>query len=81
MSCLKCKNPKVVKPKKGRMMFSLNCAVYDSKKSWFMKDQEASGLLICLEIRTSLSKIPIVDLLLFYGYKLNKIINKFLLVE
>ena len=34
-----------------------NCAVCNSKESKFMKQQEASGLLSSLGIRTSLSKI------------------------
>ena len=49
--CLKCrkytesKNPSVVKIKKGRIMFLPNCAVCGSKKSIFIMDQEASGIL------------------------------------
>ena len=47
--CLKCrkntesKNPKVVKTKNGRIMLLSTCAVCDSKKSKFIKEQEASG--------------------------------------
>ena len=41
------------------------CAVFYSKKSKFVKQQEASGLLSSLEIKTPLSKIPLVDPLLF----------------
>ena len=41
------------------------CAVCDSKKSKFIKDQEASGLSSSLEIRTTLSKIPLAGPLLF----------------
>ena len=37
------KNPKVVRAKNGRIMFLSKCAVYDSKKSTFIKEQEASG--------------------------------------
>ena len=40
-------------------------AVCYSKKSKFIKQQEASGLLSSLEIKTPLSKIPLVDPLLF----------------
>ena len=39
------KNPKVVKTKNGRIMLSSKCAVCDSKKSKFIKEQEARGLL------------------------------------
>ena len=53
--CLKCrkttesKNPKVARAKNGRIMLSLKCAVWDSKKSIY-KEQEASVLLSSLEI-------------------------------
>ena len=39
--------------------------VRDSKRSKFIKEQEASGLLSSLRIKTSLSKIPFVGCLLF----------------
>ena len=38
------KNPKVVKAKNRRIMLLSKCAVCDSKKSKFIKQQEASGL-------------------------------------
>ena len=69
--CLKCrkntesKNPKVAKTKNGRIMPLSKCAVCDSKKSKFIKEQEASGLLSSLGIKIPLSKIPLVDPLLF----------------
>ena len=40
-------------------------AVCDSKKSRFIKEKEASGLLSSLEIKTTLSKIPLLDNILF----------------
>ena len=46
-------------------MFSSNCAVCGNKKSRFMKEQEAKGLLSNLVIRTPLSKIPLLGDLLF----------------
>ena len=46
-------------------MLLSNCAVYDSKKLKFIKEQEASGLLTSLGIKSSLSKIPLVGALLF----------------
>ena len=46
-------------------MLLLKCEVCDSKKSKFIKDQEASGLLSSLEIKTPLSKIPLLVPLLF----------------
>ena len=41
-------------------------AVCDSKRSKFIKEQEASGLLSSLEIKTPLNKIPLVGPRLFY---------------
>ena len=69
--CLKCrkntesKNPKVARTKNGRIMLLSKCAVCDSKKSKFIKQQETSGLLSSLGIKTPLSKIPLVGPLLF----------------
>ena len=40
----------------------------NSKKSRFIKDQEANDLLSSLGIKTSLIKISLVGLILFYGY-------------
>ena len=70
-SCLKCRkntesrNPKVVKTKNGRIILLSRCAVWGTKKSKFMKEQEASGLLSSLRIRTLSSKISLVFSLLF----------------
>ena len=56
--CLRCwkntesKNPKVVRTKNGRIMLLSKCEVCDSEKSEFIKEQEASGLLISLGIKT-----------------------------
>ena len=68
-------------------MISLNCAACDSKKSRFIKEQGASGLLSSFGIKTpNLSKLPIAGHFLFQRYqqvntryKMNKKINKFLL--
>ena len=46
-------------------MILSKCAVCDSKKSKFIKQQEATGLLRSLVIKTPLSKIPLVGSLLF----------------
>ena len=67
--CLKCrkntesKSPKVVNTKNGRIMLLSKCEMSDSKKSKLIKEQEASGLLSSLGIKTS--KIPLADPLLF----------------
>ena len=69
--CLKCRkntesiNPKVASTKNGRIMLLSNCVICDSKKSKFFKQQESSGLVSSLGIKTPLSKIPLVGLLLF----------------
>ena len=58
--CLKCrkntesKNPKVVRTKKGRIMFLTKCEVWHSKQSKFIKELETSGLLSSLRINTPL---------------------------
>ena len=46
-------------------MLLSNCVVCNSKNSKFLKQQEASGLLSSLGIKTPLSKIPLVGPLLF----------------
>ena len=51
MYCFKCrkntksKNPKVVRTKSGRIMPLSKCAVRDSKRLKFIKEQETSALL------------------------------------
>ena len=62
------KNPKIARTKNGRIMLLSKCAVCDRKKSKFIKQQEASGLLSSLRIKTSLNKIPFVGPLLFERY-------------
>ena len=46
-------------------MLLSNCVVCNSKNAKFLKQQEASGLLSSLGIKTPLSKIPLVGPLLF----------------
>ena len=64
--CLKCRNnteskkPKVVKTKNGKITILSKCAVHDSKKARFIKEQEVSGFLSSLGIKTRLSEIPLV---------------------
>ena len=69
--CLKCKknaeniDPKVSSTGNGRVMILSKCAICGSKKSRFIKHQEAKGLLSKLRIQTPLSKIPILGDILF----------------
>ena len=46
-------------------MLLSNCAACNSKKTKFLKQQEASGLLSSLGIKTPLSETPLVGPLLF----------------
>ena len=59
-------DPKVSATSNGKTMILSNCALNGSKKSKFIKKQEAKGLLSnVLGIRTPLSKIPLLgDILL-----------------
>ena len=69
--CLKCRkdteniNPRVSKVSNDRIMVLSKCAICGSKKSRFIKNQEAKGLLNHLGIRTPLSKVPILGDILF----------------
>ena len=58
------KNPKVARIKNRRIMLLSKCAVFDTKKSNFIKQQEDSGFLSSLGIKTPFSKIPLVSPLL-----------------
>ena len=73
----------------GRKMILSKCAIYSSKKSSFIKNQEAKGLLSNSGVKTPLSKVPILGDILFWmqihlkgmlnWIKMNEIVNKFLL--
>ena len=69
--CLRCKkdtaniDPKVSSSSNGKTMILSNCAICGSKKSRFIKNQEAKGLLSKLGIKTPLSKIPLLGDILF----------------
>ena len=69
--CLKCRknteniNPRVSKTSNGKTMLLSKCAICDSRKSRFIKNQEAKGLFSNLCVRTPLSKVPILGDILF----------------
>ena len=69
--CLKCKkntesiNPKVLKTTNSKMMILSTCAICNSKKSKFIKEQQPKGLLSNLGLRTPLNKIPLSGDILF----------------
>ena len=70
--CLKCRedteniNPRVWKTSNGRTMVLSKCGICGSKKSRFIKNQEAKELLSNLGFKTPLSKVPILGDILFW---------------
>ena len=68
--CLACRkytknnNSKIVRNKQNRLMIQSNCANCGSKKSRFIKEQQAMGILSNLGIKTPLSKVPLLNILL-----------------
>ena len=67
--CLKCKkdtvniDPRIFKRKNNRLIMQSKCSVCKNKKSRFVKEQEAKGLLNNLGIKTPFSKIPLLNVL------------------
>ena len=58
-------NPRVSATSNGRTMILSKRAICGSKKSKFIKNQEAKGLLSSLGLKTSLSKISLLGDILF----------------
>ena len=54
---------KCLKQKKNRLIMQSKCSVCKNKKSRFVKEQDAKGLLSNLGIKTPLSKIPLLNVL------------------
>ena len=69
--CLKCKkntgsiNPKISETTNGNMVILSKCTICGSKKSKFIKEQQAKGLLSNLGIRTPLNKILLLGDIFF----------------
>ena len=67
--CLKCKkdtdniDPKTFKTKNNRLLMQSKYSVCKNKKSRFIKEEDAKGLLSNLGIKTPLSKIPLLNVL------------------
>ena len=65
--CIKCRknteniDPKMIRTKNNRLIMQSKCPVCKIKKSRFVKEQEAKGLLSNLGIKRSLSKIPLLN--------------------
>ena len=68
---LKCKkdtkniDPKISSTSNEKSIILSKCTICGSKKSRFIKNQEAKGLLSNLGIRTPLNKVPILGDILF----------------
>ena len=67
--CLACRNytksinPKIVRNRQNRYIIQSNCVTCGSKKSRFIKEQKALGILSNLGIRTPLSQVPLLNIL------------------
>ena len=58
-------NSRVSDTSNGKTVLLSKCEKCGSKKSRFIKNQEAKGLLSNLDIKTPLSKVPILGDILF----------------
>ena len=67
--CAKCRkdteniDPRIVRTKNNRLLMQSKYSVCRIKKSRFLKEQEAKGLLSKLGIKTPLSKTPLLNVL------------------
>ena len=67
--CLACRkytknnNPKIVRNRQNRLIIQSIFATCGSKKSRFIKEQQAMGILSNLGIKTPLSKVPLSHIL------------------
>ena len=67
--CVKCRkdteniDSKMVRTRNNRLIMKSKCSVCGIKKSIFVKEQEAKGLLNNLGIKTPLSKISLLNVL------------------
>ena len=68
--CVKCRentenlNSKIFKTKNNRLIMQSKCAVFKTRKSRFVKEQEAKSLLSNLGIKTPLNKSRLLNALL-----------------
>ena len=88
--CLVCRkntdnvNSKMINTKNGRLQLKYQCSICGNKKSRFVKEQEAKGILSSLGNINSLSKIPGLNILFQFTRiikmnKANSIFKKILL--
>ena len=59
---------KVVRTKNNRLVMQWKCSVCRIKKSIFVKEQEAKGLLSNLGIKTQLTEIPLLKVLFWMQF-------------
>ena len=57
--------PRVSNTSNGKTMILSKCAIYGNKKSRYIKNQEAKGILSNLDLRTPISKAPLLGDILF----------------
>ena len=86
--CLKCKknteniNPKVLKTNNGKTMLLSKFALCGSKKSRFIKKLEAIGKVLKHHwVKSIIWSYFILNAISIEVYKMNEIVNKFLLAE
>ena len=58
-------NPRVSNTSNGKTKILSKCVICGSKKSRFIKNQEAEGLRSNLSLRTQLSKVPLLGDIFF----------------
>ena len=69
--CVKCRkdteniDPKMFRTKNNRLIMQSKCPVCGIKKSRFVKQQDPKGLLSNLGTKTTLSKIPLLNILFY----------------
>ena len=67
--CLVCRdytksiNSKIVRNRQNRYIIQSDCKTCGSKKSRFIKEQKALGILSNLGIKTPLSQVPLLNIL------------------
>ena len=67
--CLVCRdyaksiNPLIVRNRQNRYIIQSNCPTCRSKKSRFIKEQKALGILSNFGIKTPLSQVPLLNIL------------------
>ena len=67
--CVNCRkdtdniDPKMFRRKNNRLIMQSKCSACKNKKSRFVKEQDAKGLLSNLGIKKPLSKVPLLNVL------------------